>query len=71
MNKKKSSTETVTTPDLTGISLDEMLTETYGNKRSSKRQAADKRTNELASTLILRNTIKELRESLNFWKKVK
>ena len=58
MNKKKSSIETFTKLDLTGISLDDMLTEIYGNKGSSKRNAADKKINELASTLILRNTIK-------------
>lgn len=71
MNKKKSSIETVTKRNLTGISLDEMLTKTYGNKGSSKRNAAEKRINELASTLILRNTIKELRENLNIGEKVK
>lgn len=52
----------ISTEDLNGLSLEEMLTKTYGKKGTKKRDAADKRIIAIARGLPEKNAKKETLE---------
>lgn len=65
MKKSKSPVKLAVTDDLKGYSLDDMLTETYGPKTSTKRKTAEAKIEFIAKYLVASNTLKEIREHRN------
>ncbi len=65
MKKSKSPVKVAVTDDLKGYSLDEMLTETYGPKTSTKRKTAEAKIEFIAKYLVASNTLKDIREHRN------
>ncbi len=62
MKKSKSPVIVGGADDLKGYTLDDMLTETYGPKNSTKRKKAEAKIEFIAKYLVASNTLKEIRE---------